>query len=261
MWVPSLAPFLLILLPPIARLANAQSIYSDFPSRSNVLAYSEGPPLNGASNHTKQHEGLEVMAYVTPWNEEGYTLAEAYRGRLASVSPVWYTIKPSGDDVTKYSVLGGPSRSSDVEWYQRLSQPAVDESSGRALPPVKILPRFKFEDWQVHDYKTLLGAAIEGIALTENIMLEVMTKNYDGLVLETGAMWAMKEPIKVLAERLHGEGKELVVIMPALRNEASANQTDTLIRSGVKDLAPLVDKIQIMVGLVGEQARGSVART
>ncbi|PWN20011.1 hypothetical protein BCV69DRAFT_283534 [Microstroma glucosiphilum] len=186
------------------------------------------------------------MAYVTPWNQEGYTLAEAYRGRLYSVSPVWYTITPSGDDVTKYSVLGGPPRSSDAEWYLRLSQPAVDKGTGRTLPPVKILPRFRFEGWQAQDYKTLLSAAIEGIALTENIMMEVMTRKYDGVVIETGAMWALREPIKVLADRLHGEGKQIVVVMPALRNEAITSETDALIKSGVKDLAPFVDKIQIM---------------
>ncbi|CAO1616371.1 unnamed protein product [Sympodiomycopsis kandeliae] len=222
----------------------AQDLYSEHPSRSAILAgWNSAPAVAEGSNHTRRNEQLNILGYVTPWNPEGYDLVENYRGRFDSVSPVWYTLKPTLDDVTKYAIAGGPNWQ-EVAWARRLSQPSNNEITGQELPPVKVLPRVLLEGWSKQQFSQLLSSFLEGMALTEAIVAEIVTRNFDGVVLETGAIWALYEPVKMLAERLHNEGKDLVIVLPAIRDaDPESNQ---LITSVAKRLAPIVDGMHVM---------------
>lgn len=237
----------LVLASFLAPFVVGQDLYSEYPSRSAILGGWSGPPLPSSastSNHTRMSPHLNVLGYVTPWNSDGYTLTEQYRGKFDAVSPVWYTLKPTLDDATKYAMAGGPSTSAEVAWYRRLTEHSVDEVTGETLPPVKVLPRVLLDNWSTQQYKQLLSSFLEGMALTEAIVAEVVLRKYDGIVFETGAVWALYEPLKMLAERLHAEGKEIIIVLPAMReNQTESNE---LVTSAAKALAPLVDGMHVM---------------
>lgn len=237
-------PAIIIAFSLLRSQAQAQSLYSEYPSRSTILAGADGPPLQG-SNHSKANSGLDVLGYVTPWNPAGYQIAENYRGRINTVSPVWYTVKPDGDpSFRRYQVHGGPPTDEDALWYHRLQAPATDNTTRQSLAPVKIMPRFQLEEWTPEDYRTLLSHTVEGLGFTEAIIAEVMTREYDGVVLETGAAWALRAPVQALSDRLHEEGKELVIVLPPLRHDTA--ESNQLILSAVTELSPFVDAIHVM---------------
>lgn len=248
---------ILTLLLALSCTAAGQSLYSDHPSRSTILAAAK---RGAASNEARRHSDLskhtqqlrargstdvplpspDVLGYVTPWNPAGYRVAEEYRAKLTSVSPVWYTVDTKGDDYQRYRAMGGPPSSVEVEWYQRLAQPAGQ------LPAVKVLPRFNLEssEWTSDDFRTLLSHTIEGMGFAEAIVAEVMVRGYDGVVLETGAAWALREPIRLLADRLHQEDKELIVVFPPLREDTQ--EANNIILQGVSGLADIADGIHVM---------------
>ncbi|CAO1618268.1 unnamed protein product [Parajaminaea phylloscopi] len=229
----------------VGRSAQAQGLYSDHPSRSTILASADGRPLHDSGNHTRRHPKIDVLGYVTPWHPRGYTLAEQYRGKFDTISPVWYTLRTDGDpSLQRYVLHGGPPTDADAHWYHRLRQSATDESTGRTLPAVKVMPRVMLEDWTADDYRVLLGHTLEGMGFTEAIAAEVLTRGYDGVVLETGAAYAMREPIRLLSERLHDEGKQLVLVLPPLRRDTG--QVNELVLAAVRDLHPLADQIHVM---------------
>lgn len=167
-------------------------------------------------------------------------MAEDYRGKLDTISPVWYTVDAGGDDYQRYRALGGPPSKDEVDWYKRLSQPAGN------LSAVKIMPRFHLapNDWSSDNFRHLLSHTIEGMGFAEAIVAEVMVRGYDGVVLETGAAWALKEPIRLLAERLHEEKKQLVVVFPPLREDTP--EANEIIMQGVSGLVSIADAIHVM---------------
>lgn len=250
-------------------LVASQHIYSPHPCRSALLAHHQKPPVDGTSNHTRRHPDLEVLGFVTPWNPQGFSLVEQYRGRFDQVVPVWYTVKPpsktgaapeSGGDrdenAVKYGVEGGPASQEDLDWVKRLQKPVKDEMTGQHLAPVKVLPRFLLENWQAEDFKALILDFQEGVAFTEAIMAEVMINGYDGIVLETAGIWALKEPIELLTSRLHQEGKLIFIVLPSIRDGSpEAEEASRIVLSAVKLLTPIVDRFHVMVSHLSLELR------
>lgn len=270
LWIALAAITALLQLGSPALAAPGPDLYSKTPLAASILASSGSSPLpssssqNPASNHTRQHPDLHVLGYVTPWNAEGFSLVESYRGRFTSVSPVWYSVRinhaaspESGSgEAPQYAVHGGPSTPEEVGWYRRLRKWDLDDATGLELPPVKVLPRFVLEGWTTQDYQDIIGSATHGISLTEAIFAEVSLRGYDGIVLEAAAAWAMREPIKLLADRLHADGKELVVVLQALREGEGLQESNKAVMLAVEELTPIVDWIHVMVSGAATQAVG-----
>lgn len=236
---------LIALLALAATLSSAQSLDSDYPSRGAILAAKKLGSIDPSSRHTLKHKQIEnVLGFVTPWNPQGYDLVEKYRGKFTAVCPVWYQLKTDGDELQRYKIHGGPPKEKDAEWYQRLRESTVDESNGQVLDPVKVLPRIALEGWTTGDFQTLLNSSLEGIAFTEAITAEVVLRGYDGLMLETGAIWALREPLRLLSQRLHEETKELLVVLPPLREDTP--QENQVLLQAVREMADFVDGFQVM---------------
>ncbi len=57
-------------------------------------------PPPSLQHHAAYHENMThkaytagpTLAYVTPWNRRGYTLAEDFGCKLDYVSPVWFVV-------------------------------------------------------------------------------------------------------------------------------------------------------------------------
>lgn len=67
-----------------------------------------------------------VLAYVTPWNRDGYAAAVRFRGRLTHVSPVWYQLRTDGEGAL---VLTG-GHEFNATWLQELRAPLAPASEG-----------------------------------------------------------------------------------------------------------------------------------
>ena len=46
----------------------------------------------------ERHVTGAALAYVTPWNGAGYTMAKQFAGKFTHVAPVWYNVDPAPDD-------------------------------------------------------------------------------------------------------------------------------------------------------------------
>nr|CCA23364.1 Ca2 :Cation Antiporter (CaCA) Family putative [Albugo laibachii Nc14] len=103
---------------------------------------------------------LETLGYVTPWNGQGYEMAERFRKKLTYIVPVWYQIRDGDSD--GFALTG--SHDVDQEWMKRLQ------------PDVKIVPRVIYErrSWDEDGIPALVDAIVD----------EVEAQAFDGVTLE-----------------------------------------------------------------------------
>ncbi|KAL6748046.1 glycoside hydrolase superfamily [Haematococcus lacustris] len=120
-----------------------------------------------------------VLAYVTPWNREGYDNAVRFRAKLTHVSPVWYTLKRVPDTTADWVLEGGHEY--NQSWVQAVRQPV-----GQSGHQVKVVPRFMVEVSDPNDNMALIMQSMQPLRLMWN---EVKDKDYDGLVLEVMQNW------------------------------------------------------------------------
>jgi chitinase domain-containing protein 1 len=48
---------------------------------------------------------VQVLGYVTPWNNDGYTVSETFGAKFSFISPVWYQLRSEEGD--KVVLTGG----------------------------------------------------------------------------------------------------------------------------------------------------------
>jgi chitinase domain-containing protein 1 len=129
----------------------------------------------------------ETLGFVTPWNSQGYAVAESHGSKFTYISPVWYQIRASeeggagGGGGGKLLVLTG-GHDVDGEWIARVraagASCAADAKRGAGGGGgVKIVPRVL---WEVN--ALLTQAQVLQVVLL--ISREFKSRAYDGVVLE-----------------------------------------------------------------------------
>lgn len=228
----------------------SQDIHSSYPSRTTILAQSNITHSNASVvNHIRKHtQDRIVLGYVTPWNPRGIHIAESYRGKFDFISPAWHTadaIHTGGK--TYYQIGGAPSGEGEIDWMRRMQKPAKDEN-GRDLPKVSISPRYVLDRFTPEELVELLTSDENMASMTRSIVESVEEHNYDGIIFECAAVWAIEKLITMLADELHNRGKTIVTVIPALRQDKDPSnvQATSITMHATSILAPLVDYMMIM---------------
>ncbi|EFO96835.1 hypothetical protein CRE_17208 [Caenorhabditis remanei] len=107
----------------------------------------EHEELNDNFHQPNNREGLTQLAYITPWNNKGYSLAEKTAHKLTHVSPVWFQAKASKVDGKLITCKIEGSHDIDRDWLERLRE---------KNEKIKIVPRILFDGWSADDMKDLL---------------------------------------------------------------------------------------------------------
>eukprot|EP00124_Ichthyophonus_hoferi_P005220 Ihof_evm2s704 gene=Ihof_evmTU2s704 len=186
----------------------------------------------------KNFKGV-TLGYVTPWHSKGYDVAKTFNTKFDILVPVWYQFFPTGTN--NYTLQGG--HDVDKGWLQ------VVRRNGKGA---KVMPRFIAERFDGTSMEALLRSAAEQKALFDTFIKEIKIQGYDGMTLE---LWGLlggyaNEPLAALcielAEVLHREGLQMVLVIPPYRPEGNQQSRQIF---GVKDfraLAPYVDYFSLM---------------
>jgi len=78
-----------------------------------------------------------TLAFVTPWNKDGFRVAQLAAKKLTHVSPVWFQINEPKKDELGCQIEG--TQNIDRDWIDKVK---------KNNPNIKIVPRFLFENWQ-----------------------------------------------------------------------------------------------------------------
>lgn len=169
----------------------------------------------------RQH-GATRLAFVTPWNTDGYAFTTLHSDKLTHVAPVWYQVEVSGRD---FSLKGAHDIKED--WLASLK------------PSTKVVPRFEIRFADRKDIEAILFFP-QGQAETivKRIVDEVQARNYDGATLEVPYTAKMTVLIHALGKALHALEKTLVLVIPA---NHGGNMRPAFTASDLRDLAPSVD--------------------
>lgn len=210
------------------------------------------------SDDTSKKSNQTILAYITPWNSKGLSMADDFAAKIDMISPVWYTIlvsssSSSGEDQkATYRLSGGPPGKVEQQWLKRKLQ-----QDSR----VKIVPRFYLDNWAQKDYANLLSNPNNWQNLAKVITDEVGKRQYDGVVFESAATHLLFEPIQTLSSSLlktsssSGARKSLTVVLPPLRTKYSLGgqkvdrvqeSQNRMIVQSIPQLAQVVDYFSIM---------------
>ena len=66
-----------------------------------------------------KHYPLKTLAYITPWNKEGYNYVEKYSNKFDIISPTWFELKPDDMDGELQIILDG-SNNIDSTYMKKL---------------------------------------------------------------------------------------------------------------------------------------------
>lgn len=154
-----------------------------------------------------------VLAFVTPWANRGYDIVKWYRGKFTHVAPVWYQIRPQGED---YILTGG--HDVDAGWVEDVR---IEENGRRA----KVVPRFVFEGFGDPDYVKILRPPSEEIMrevhgkIIRLLISECQRHKFDGLVLEIPMPRVFFNFLMSLGASMESAGLELIIVSPPNRGE------------------------------------------
>ncbi|EDQ90262.1 uncharacterized protein MONBRDRAFT_1599, partial [Monosiga brevicollis MX1] len=150
-----------------------------------------------------------VLAYLTPWNQGGYAVAERFASKFTHIAPVWFQIVRQGPE--NYQIRG----EQDV-------RSAWLESMRKAAPHVKIVPRVIVEELTPESLGALLTEKIEQRAFVQEVSRVTQKFGLDGIVLE---LWSriqmtpevrplMTTTVRNLGKRLHHKNLTLGLVVP-----------------------------------------------
>ncbi|KAH6813219.1 Glycosyl hydrolase superfamily protein [Perilla frutescens var. frutescens] len=127
--------------------------------------------MRTSKNSSRRNFENPVLAYITPWNSQGYEMAKKFRNKFTHLSPVWYELKSQGTKL----VLEG-RHNADKGWIQEI----------RKTGNSQILPRVVLEAIPVD----LLKKKKKREKAINLIVAECKEMEYDGIVLESWSRWA-----------------------------------------------------------------------
>eukprot|EP00968_Pinguiococcus_pyrenoidosus_P026122 scaffold7052_cov254-Pinguiococcus_pyrenoidosus.AAC.127 len=109
------------------------------PGRVSISTLREAAPSPGQ----EPQFGLRALAFVTPWNSEGYDNAVYFASKFEWISPVWFHVERDASDAI---VLQG-KQDVNQAWISKLR----DASPGNGKP--YIVPRLVFPSLRVENYE------------------------------------------------------------------------------------------------------------
>ncbi|XP_012835600.1 PREDICTED: chitinase domain-containing protein 1 [Erythranthe guttata] len=127
--------------------------------------------LRTSENSSRRNFNNPVLAYITPWNSQGYDMAKKFTNKFTHLSPVWYELKSEGTKL----VLNG-RHNADKGWISEIRR------NGNS----QILPRVVLESIPVD----LLKKKKQRERAINLIIEECKEMGYDGIVLESWSRWA-----------------------------------------------------------------------
>ena len=121
---------------------------------------------NVSENHYASKR-KEVLAFVTPWNEDGYRLSLEFGGKFSAIVPAWFQLvkKENGYVIQGFDVVR-------VDWISEMR---------KQHPHVKILPRINFE---LPGQDIAFSEKRVASALKQEVKKLVETYKFDGVFLE-----------------------------------------------------------------------------
>ncbi|XP_021355543.1 chitinase domain-containing protein 1-like [Mizuhopecten yessoensis] len=153
----------------------------------------------------KRFQG-RTLAYVTPWNNHGYTIAKRFSQKFSYVSPVWLQVKrkPGGAFV--------------IEGKHDVDHGWVDEVT--AGKHAKILPRVFFDGWNGKDYGALFSSE-DAIEDCIQVILDFTKENkFAGVVVEIWSQLGgqatkeMRHFLNHFGEMFHTAKKLFILVIP-----------------------------------------------
>ncbi|XP_057805801.1 uncharacterized protein LOC131020795 [Salvia miltiorrhiza] len=124
-----------------------------------------------SENSSRRNFENPVLAYITPWNSQGYEMAKKFSNKFTHLSPVWYELKSQGTKL----VLEG-RHNADKGWIADIKRTGNSQ----------ILPRVVLEATPL-DLLKKKKQREKAIIL---IVAECKEMGYDGIVLESWSRWA-----------------------------------------------------------------------
>ncbi|CAE8603824.1 unnamed protein product [Polarella glacialis] len=117
---------------------------------------------NSSSPYAEKHLVVqEVLGFIAPWHDHGYKAARYFRGKLSSVSPLWFRVLPGRDGIG-FQVAGKEFAKQHKAW-------ADDISDGGP----RLLPHFSLEGFDKLAHLSALLEAPEKLAAEiENICVD-----------------------------------------------------------------------------------------
>ncbi|KAG8438024.1 hypothetical protein GDO86_008635, partial [Hymenochirus boettgeri] len=191
-----------------------------------------------AKKAKERHVSTDVLGYVTPWNNHGYSIAKTFAAKFTLISPVWLQIKRRGRE--SYQITG--LHDVDQGWIKDIKKNSKS---------TRIVPRILFDSWSLQDFESLFNSEDEIEELTGAMVQAAKDERFDGFVVE---VWSQlggqkrQELIHLLThigEALHLAKLNLILVIPP----AVAPGTDQLGMFGRKEfeqLAPFVDSFSLM---------------
>jgi chitinase domain-containing protein 1 len=164
----------------------------------------------------RNFQSSETLGFVTQFNAPGYDHAITFRGKFTLISPAWFFIERKGEGV--YEIEG--DQEYDEKWINQIkygNKAGKKKNDGIKVP--KIVPRFKFYNWEQEDYVALIhgeSASREILNLSDEIFAIVRKYKFDGIVLEADVPQYMEQFIRATAKYLRERGYMVILVIPSL---------------------------------------------
>lgn len=186
-----------------------------------------------------KHFSGETLAYVTPWNSDGYEVCKQSGAKFTYIAPVWLQLRSSvGPDGSATATLTG-THDIDSAWMQAVTTNC--RKSGAVTCP-KIVPRVVWELPRV-DKRIIKDA----VAL---ILRAIEEYHFDGITLEIPLVPDAFPLIKVLGKAIHHfrNGTFILVTPPAMMSAQGGSRQASagLTFAAFKSLSTSVDRWSVM---------------
>lgn len=162
-------------------------------------------------NVNKRQFSGNVLGYVTPWNSQGYNIANIFTPKFTHISPVWLQVKKKGS--LSYKIIG--KHNVDSKWMNGLKKNNIN---------VKITPRILFEDWSISDFINLFSSENEQSELIATLIKACKNNKFDGLVLELWLQSGGRIDSQILvnfvilvAQKFKENSLEIILVIPPSR--------------------------------------------
>ncbi|KAL0029218.1 hypothetical protein WJX79_003866 [Trebouxia sp. C0005] len=200
------------------------------------------------ANFRTQTSSAPVLAYVTPWNNKGYEIAERLSAKFTHIAPVWLQLHWEAAAAT-FTVAG--QHDIDAGWMEKVMRP---QSLGSTA--VRMVPRILFE----LDQAGLLQLLSRPLDVADLLVNFCNKYGFDGLVVETWSQWAASgllqhasfrqqavQVLRLLAQALHRptdrSRMELILAVPPFE---AAHQGPVLAMPDFEELRAFVDFFSLM---------------
>lgn len=205
-----LGPTAVVLLAYLSYIYQKEYKISQNEDIANILgAYSKFK----VETHRQKVFNGSTLAYVTPWNSDGYDIAKKFGGKFDLISPVWFQIAES-DIKDQYKIQG--DHDIDPQWIKEIINWNSERNNDTLVP--KIVPRFQLMVETKSGIENLIKSSSCRSNLINTIMLNINFKHimvkFDGIVFECANSLFLQELIFELTVALHKQRLIMILVLP-----------------------------------------------